>query len=325
MQIGGLYHAKGSSLTASLLTSSGGGVRFCVAVPNVDLLPYFGGSQRSPKEQLGGGCGHSDWGGGRRELWPSPLARAEHPTKPGLTPAWGERGEDDSAPTMPSQCHGSPRLGKTGASLRGILVTDRLGFGCCLYHPWEPQGGFEGESVSLVWAEVSIAALVPIPLTRQQPHQLRSPHSICTALAFNANGWWLATRQFLSQVWKLLIPPSGLKLQGEGKMFHHFSLNPTSEIFNNSSFAKYRLWNGFDFSLGKKKPCWNPNYAVKIDHFKYESFQILKFWEKILGEEEIRGRVENISSFLPFFQCLHNYWLKGKTVLKATRQLIKIF
>lgn len=44
-------------LTASLLTSSEGGVRLCVAVPNVDLLPYFGGSQRSPKEQLGGGCG----------------------------------------------------------------------------------------------------------------------------------------------------------------------------------------------------------------------------------------------------------------------------
>lgn len=44
-------------LIASLLTSSEGGVWLCVAVPNVDLLPYFGGSQRSPKEQLGGSCG----------------------------------------------------------------------------------------------------------------------------------------------------------------------------------------------------------------------------------------------------------------------------
>lgn len=192
-------------------------------------------------------------------------------------------------------CHGSPGLGKTEASLWGSLATDRLGFVCnllSLYHTWEPQGGFEGvilwrKFMSSVWAEVSFAALVLVPLTQQQPHQLQSHHSIRMAPAFNANGWWLATRQFLSQVWNLLIPPSGLKLQGEGKMFHHFSLNPISEIFNTSSFAKYGLWNGFDFSWGKKKPCRHPNYAVKIDYFKNESFQILKFWEKSLEKKKL--------------------------------------
>lgn len=37
-------------LTASLLTSGDGVVRLCVAVPTVDLLPYFGGSQNTPQE-----------------------------------------------------------------------------------------------------------------------------------------------------------------------------------------------------------------------------------------------------------------------------------
>lgn len=90
-----------------------------------------------------------------------------------------------------SACHGSPGQGKTGASLRGSLATDRLGFGCnllSLYHTWELQGGFEGEFMSSARAEVSIAALVLVPLTWQQPHQLQSHHSIRTAPAFNANG-----------------------------------------------------------------------------------------------------------------------------------------
>lgn len=117
-----------------------------------------------PRSSLEEAAGSSDCGSGRRELWPSPLARAEHPAKPGLTPAWGGAwgGWLSSRHVQPMPCHlparhGSPGLAKTGASLRDSLATNRLGFGCnlvCLYHPWEPQGGFEDEFISSVWAEV---------------------------------------------------------------------------------------------------------------------------------------------------------------------------
>lgn len=179
--------------------------------------------------------------------------------------------------------------------------------------------------LSSEFAEVGIAALVLVSLTRQQPHQLQSQHSILTAPAFNANRWWCATRQFLSQVLNLFILSSGLILQGKGTKCHQFSLNPISEIFNNSLICKARALKQFWIFFGGKK---NP-VEIQIMLLKknlliwiFSNFEVLR---KILGEEEIRGRVENISSFLPFFQCLHNYWLKGKTVLKATRQLIKIF
>lgn len=34
------------------------------------------------------------------------------------------------------------------------------------------------------------------------------------------------------------------------------------------------------FLWEKNPPCQNSNHAVKTEHFKYEYFQILKFWEK---------------------------------------------
>lgn len=153
--------------------------------------------------------------------------------------------------------HGSPGLGKTGASLQSSLATEGLGFGCnllCLYHPFEPQCGFEGEFISSVWAEVSVAALVLIPLTRQQPHQLQSHHSICTAPAFNANGWWLATRQFLSQVWNLLFHRVGWNCKGRGKCFIISPLIPflrylTINHLQNTSFEMVLI-----FLWEKKKP-----------------------------------------------------------------------
>jgi len=86
-----------------------------------------------------------------------------------------------------------------------------------------------------------MAALALVPPTQQEPHRLQSQHSILPARAFNANRWRCATRQFLSQVWDLFIPSGGLKLQGEGKKFHRFSLTPISEIFNNSLLGKYGL------------------------------------------------------------------------------------
>lgn len=41
-------------LTASLLTSGDGVVRLCMAMPTVELLRYFGGSQSTAKERRGG-------------------------------------------------------------------------------------------------------------------------------------------------------------------------------------------------------------------------------------------------------------------------------
>lgn len=40
--------------TASLLTSSDGVFRLCMAMPTVDLSQYFGGSQSTAKERRGG-------------------------------------------------------------------------------------------------------------------------------------------------------------------------------------------------------------------------------------------------------------------------------
>lgn len=214
-----------------------------------------------PRSSLEEAAGSSDCGSGRRELWPSPLACAEHPAKPGLTPAWGEHGEDGSAPATSSQCHvtslltmaalGWPKLGP----LWGIAWPQTgwgLGATCsACTTPGSPRVALKmslyllcGQRYCCPYARPCNTATAT---SASEPPQ--HPHGS----AFNANGRWLATRQLLSQVWNLLIPPSGLKLQGEGKMFHHFSLNPISEIFNNSSFAKYGLWNGFDFSLGKQK------------------------------------------------------------------------
>lgn len=98
-------------LTALLLTSGDGGVRLCMAMPTVELLQYFGGSQSTAKERRGGwqppeeAADGDGYGGGRRERRQTPSARAEHPAKPGLTsPAWGQHGEGGSAPTASSRC-----------------------------------------------------------------------------------------------------------------------------------------------------------------------------------------------------------------------------
>lgn len=148
-------------LTALLLTSGDGVVRLCMAMPTVELLQDFGGSQSTAKERRGGwqppeeAADGDGYGGGRRERRQTPSGRAEHPAKPGLTsPAWGQHGEGGSAPAASSRCRiASPfavaALGwaKFGPPPLGSLAADRLvkGFGCnllSLYRTWEPQGGF---------------------------------------------------------------------------------------------------------------------------------------------------------------------------------------
>lgn len=120
--------------TASLLTSSDGVVRLCMAMPTVDLSQYFGGSQSTAKERHGGrqppreGDG---WGWGRRECRQTPSARAENPAKPGLTSlAWGERGESPSAPAAASRCRAASLFaGQNLGPLAGEVGGRQVGLG----------------------------------------------------------------------------------------------------------------------------------------------------------------------------------------------------
>lgn len=123
-------------LIASLLTSTEGGVRLCVAVPNIDLLPCLEVAKDHPRSSLEEAADSGDWRNGRKELWPSPQARAEHPTKPGLTPAWGERGKDGSSPITSSWCHVTSLLATAalGWAKLGPLcgaVWPQTGWGLC--------------------------------------------------------------------------------------------------------------------------------------------------------------------------------------------------
>lgn len=183
-----------------------------------------------------------------------------------------------------------------------------------MYHAWEPQGGLKVTVFSAGSEERSIAELVLVSLVWQsKPNVFRSS-------AFNASAQWFQAGKLLSQLWTFLFHRKGWKFLGQEKVA---PIPPYSRFWETQQLVSSIVCD-FDFSLGKKNTQQTIRIQTKLSQcFKYEHFQILKFWEE---SWERKKSGEGLKIFHPsyhFFQCLHNCWSKGKTVLKAIWQLIK--
>lgn len=207
MQIGGMDHANVNSFNSFAVNER----RWCCpALCGCAHRWFIAILWREPKYTPGG----ARLGKGQQ----TPPARAEDPVKPGLTPGWSDEGSSASSRRRVSSPFAVAALG--WAKFTPNWAADRLikDLGFNLLSLGDPGVAFKvnfftfsicGGGYRCPWAH---------PANTAAATRLPRQHSILTALAFNANGhWWVATRQFLSQILNLFIPSSGLELQGRGK------------------------------------------------------------------------------------------------------------